>query len=159
MPEVPVTRTPETLLPRPEAGPSNPEIGAEHIPIPEASPEQAAGDGQPYPRTTIVPTVPVPPSAMAPGLPAVEAILSDRLGDTYLRMDPQTQVRFKEVGEETARQIHGLLQAAKVQTQKILLLIINWLKIIPGVNQFFLEQEAKIKADKLLALHDQQKSN
>lgn len=96
---------------------------------------------------------------MAPGLPAVEAILSDRLGDTYLRMDPQTQVRFKEVGEETARQIHGLLQAAKVQTQKILLLIINWLKIIPGVNQFFLEQEAKIKADKLLALHDQQKSN
>jgi len=28
----------------------------------------------------------------------------------------------------------------------------NWLKLIPGVNKFFLEQEAKIKTDEVLKL-------
>lgn len=50
--------------------------------------------------------------------------------------------------------IGTMLQATKVQTKKIVELLLAWLRIIPGVNRFFLEQEAKIKADKLLALRN-----
>ena len=56
------------------------------------------------------------------------------------------------MGEETASKIAQLLEAAKVKTRKIFDLIVKWLRIIPGINRFFLEQEAKIKADKILRL-------
>jgi len=36
---------------------------------------------------------------------------------------------------------------------------LDWLKILPGVNKFFLEQEAKIKTDKILALKNKNNQN
>ena len=48
------------------------------------------------------------------------------------------------------------MQQTKIQVKKIFILIISWLKIIPGVNKFFLEQEAKIKADRILDLKNRQ---
>jgi hypothetical protein len=44
-----------------------------------------------------------------------------------------------------------------VSTKKIFVLIRAWLKIIPGVNRFFLEQEAKIKTDKILFVTEEEK--
>jgi hypothetical protein len=41
--------------------------------------------------------------------------------------------------------------------KKILALIRDWLKLIPGVNRFFLEQEAKIKTDKILLAAEEKK--
>jgi len=41
------------------------------------------------------------------------------------------------------------VRTAKFSFRKALGLIRDWLRIIPGVNRFFLEQEAKIKADKI----------
>ena len=35
---------------------------------------------------------------------------------------------------------------------KIIDVIKKWLSIIPGINKFFLEQEAKIKTDKIMEL-------
>ena len=46
--------------------------------------------------------------------------------------------------------INELLSHAKVKVNKIIALIRDWLKLIPGINKFFLEQETKIKADNLL---------
>lgn len=90
-----------------------------------------------------------PPAALEQ---QVESVLSEGLLATYRDLDPATKIRFKQVGEATARTISGLLRETKVQVKKIIDLLVSWLRIIPGVNAFFLEQEAKIKADKLLAL-------
>ena len=108
-----------------------------------------------------IPVVPPNPSVQALDvMPAqtpelvreVEHVLAQGLDETYRQLDPATQVKFKLAGEETATKISVLLGDVKDQTKKILQLIIVWLRIIPGVNQYFLEQEAKIKADKLLRL-------
>lgn len=82
----------------------------------------------------------------------IEKVLSEGLNEVYQKLSPVAKQEFKIKGEATAGAIKELLLSTKVQTKKILALIINWLKMLPGVNRFFLEQEAKIKTDKLLAL-------
>lgn len=91
-----------------------------------------------------------------PHYQAVEKILEADLGEVYRELPPDKQREFKIKGEVTAVQIARLLDSSKIKltqlSQKIFALLINWLKIIPGLNRFFLEQEAKIKADKILTL-------
>jgi hypothetical protein len=82
----------------------------------------------------------------------VEKLLEEGLEDAYKEMTPIQQQEFKIKGEKTALEIRSLLKGTHVKIKKIFLLIIEWLKIIPGLNRFFLEQEAKIKADKIIAL-------
>ena len=84
----------------------------------------------------------------------VEDILAADLEEMYLKLAPEKQQEFKGKGEETARQINNLLDQAKVKIGKIISLIKKWLSLLPGVNRFFLEQEAKIKADKIVKLRD-----
>jgi hypothetical protein len=83
----------------------------------------------------------------------IEKILERDLGDQYARLSPIAKQEFKIKGEETAIKIKELLQSTHVKVKKILLLIIEWLKMLPGINKFFLEQEAKIKTDQLIELH------
>jgi len=87
--------------------------------------------------------------AKSESLIQIEKILEEDLGEIYLKMTPSERLAFKAKGEETATKIEQLLKKAKVAGRKILKLIIAWLKLIPGVNKFFLEQEAKIKVDRL----------
>ena len=87
----------------------------------------------------------------------IEDILAEDLTDLYLKMTPSQQELFREKGEETAGKIRELLIVAKVNARKVLDLIRSWLKMIPGVNRFFLEQEAKIKTDKILDAANQRK--
>ncbi len=87
-------------------------------------------------------------------LAAIENILSDHLDELFIEMTPDQQVAFKNKGEETAQKIEVLLQQTKVKAKEVLQLIKEWLKLIPGVNKFFLEQEAKIKTDRIFNLHD-----
>ena len=82
----------------------------------------------------------------------IERVLSADLEEMYFEMPPDVQASFKKKGEETARAVHALLQKTRVNVKKIAKLIINWLKLIPGVNKFFLEQESKIKIDEVLKL-------
>lgn len=83
---------------------------------------------------------------------AVDSILADGLNEVFLKMTPEEQRRFKAEGEKTAKEINGLLDKAKVGVSKVISLIKRWLGLIPGVNKYFLEQEAKIKADKILKI-------
>ncbi len=80
----------------------------------------------------------------------IERILEEDLGDLYLKMDAAHQRIFKEEGEKTVRQIERVILTGKSVLSRITELIRRWLKLIPGVNKFFIEQEAKIKADKIL---------
>ncbi len=86
-----------------------------------------------------------------PEVKKIENILAEDLEDIYKNLPSEKQVEFKKRGEETAVQISLLLKNVKIKVKEVLELIRDWLKIIPGVNKFFLEQEAKIKTDKLLS--------
>jgi hypothetical protein len=87
----------------------------------------------------------------------IENILQEDLTDMYLAMPPEKQKAFKQKGEETTGKIRKLVSATKVNTKKVFGLIKDWLKMIPGVNKFFLEQEAKIKTDKILLVTEEKK--
>ena len=80
----------------------------------------------------------------------LESLLSQDLTDIFLQMTPEQQVAFKAKGEETASKIREMINQTKVSARKIFHLIREWLKMIPGVNKFFLEKEAKIKTDKIV---------
>ncbi len=82
----------------------------------------------------------------------IDMILSDGLNDVFLSMTPKQQKKFQEEGIETVNKINKLLGQTKIRVKKIIDLIRRWLKNIPKVNKYFLEQEAKIKTDKILKL-------
>jgi hypothetical protein len=84
----------------------------------------------------------------------VEKIMEEGLKDAYRELTPVQRQEFKIKGEETAFKIRQLLRSTRVKVKSIFKLLIEWLKLLPGVNRFFLEQEAKIKADKILALKE-----
>ncbi len=82
----------------------------------------------------------------------IEKIMEEGLNEAYQRLSPIAKQEFKIKGEQTALKIRDLLKAGHVKVKKILRLLLDWLRVLPGVNRFFLEQEAKIKADKIIAL-------
>lgn len=82
----------------------------------------------------------------------IEKIMEEDLKDMFATLSPIAQQEFKIKGEETAFKIRELLKSSHVKVKNIFELIISWLKILPGVNKFFLEQEAKIKTDKIFLL-------
>lgn len=143
----------------PEAVPSAPsvELATETL-------ETSRGPEQPIGPETAVSEI-APPAAVTPAVPIpsayaqkdrltqqIESVLEEDLTDLFLTMNPVAQQAFKAQGEETISKIRLLLSAATINTKKIFLLIRDWLKLIPGVNRFFLEQEAKIKTDKIVHL-------
>lgn len=148
-------RKPEQIKKAPEfVVPAAPEMAK---PVVEQLPseEQAVqAPSEQVSEATFLPPPPLPPSAPPvvkdEVTQEIESILSEDLTDLFLKMNPEQQEEFRAKGEETASKIRVLLSSAKVGVKKILGLITEWLKFIPGVNKFFLEQEAKIKTDKIL---------
>ncbi len=132
---------------------ASPEKKAEQIPVaPEKAPEiLKAGEAAPVaPR----PVTPVALSYQEQRAQAIDAVLAEGLNEVFLKMDAKRQQEFKKRGEETVKKINTLLDKTKVKASKIIDLIKAWLKLIPGINLFFLEQEAKIKADKIIKIKD-----
>jgi len=85
----------------------------------------------------------------------VERVLEENLLDVYLSLPPAARARFKAEGEATALKLRVMFEKAKVRAKDVLHLILNWLKLIPGVNRYFLAQEAKIKTDKIILLAEE----
>ncbi len=82
----------------------------------------------------------------------IDNILSEGLNEVFLKMNSTEQAAFKKNGEETVLKINKLLMETKVKVNKIVELIRKWLQLIPGVNRFFIEQEVKIKADRIIKI-------
>jgi len=82
----------------------------------------------------------------------VEKIMEQDLSDAFAELTTIQKQEFKMKGERTAFAIRALLKNTHVKVKAIFKLIFEWLKLLPGINKFFLEQEAKIKTDKILAL-------
>lgn len=145
---------------------------AENLPLPEgrfetpgtaeAEKENLPAGEEKKPETEEnLPRRPVSRRAVAP-LPAtldplaqkIEKILEENVGDAYELLSPIAKQEFKLKGEVVAQKISELLKSAHVKVKKVFQLILEWLKMLPGVNRFFLEQEAKIKTDRIIALHN-----
>ena len=82
----------------------------------------------------------------------IENILASGLNEIYLSLAPEKQKIIKKTGEETARKINKLLSKARINIGAIVKLIKKWLSLIPGINRYFIEQEAKIKADEIIKI-------
>lgn len=161
------TNKPEWKLSRPESPTPGEGVGAseqkEQEPSKENTTESAdlktkeiAPGIKPSPRRPTRTTTPIPQVRDEIAV-RIEKILEDGVGDAFSRLSPVAKQEFKLKGEQTAIAIRDLLKASHIQIKKIFRLIFEWLKVLPGINHFFLEQEAKIKADRIIAIHDQLK--
>lgn len=82
----------------------------------------------------------------------IQRILSEDIVDLYKNLpDEQKRVVLRE-GKYTIRTLIELVRRAKCRAKEIVELIRRWLQKIPGINRFFAEQEAKIKAQKIMML-------
>jgi len=88
----------------------------------------------------------------------VEQIMEEGLKEAFQELTPVQRQEFKIKGEETALKIRDILRASHVRVKRIFQLLFEWLKMLPGINRFFLEQEAKIKADKIMTMREQAKA-
>ncbi len=84
----------------------------------------------------------------------IEHVMQAGLEDAFRELSVVKQQEFKVKGEETARAIRQLLRSTHVKIKKIFALLMEWLKLLPGINRYYLEQEAKIKADRIMGLKD-----
>lgn len=136
-PEVPET-TPEVL-----------ESQQEEEESAQEAKEQAAAEVSGEGPGSIPPPPPAPVPPKDPDLAAIEELLAEDLVDIYVNLPDSKKPAFKKKGEEVAAVVKQMVDSGKFQAKKILDLIREWLRMIPGINKFFLEQEAKIKADKI----------
>jgi hypothetical protein len=93
------------------------------------------------------------PAAKSVNLQKIENILQEDLEKLYFDMDEAHRRLFKEEGERAAAKIEKFLISCKSVAIKVLEIIKNWLRLIPGINKFFIEQEAKIKTDKIIKIN------
>lgn len=139
---IPTIETPATMegrievsQPQAEQIPTDEELHLEPLPVVPATP------------ATFVSTPTVSPTHKA-----IERILEEDLIPLYRELTPEQKIIFRTQGELTASKIEALLRETKVRVGEIIKLIMLWLSFLPGVNKFFIEQEAKLKADKILFL-------
>lgn len=156
MPTQPQNLSPEIRKTGVESSPAESELPVESALTVEKAPAQAVKQAlEAIPPVSPVPPVPpVSPVPKSAELQEIESILAEDLDALYKELPPGKQLEFKKKGEETATAIDKILHSAKINIRKIIELIKSWLKIIPGVNKYFLEQEAKIKGDELLEYHE-----
>lgn len=82
----------------------------------------------------------------------VEKILEYGLGDYIPDMPEEARERFLKKGGEVAAQLSVMVRTLNVQVSLVVGLIKEWLLTIPGVNRYYIEQEAKIKTDQIVEL-------
>ena len=157
--------TPELQSARPETGaPPSPETqrGPENAPAEIGHQDTAAPEKAPSTIERFLPMLrrskkPVLPQVRDQATQRLEKILEEGLNESFQRLSPIAQQEFKIKGEETAVKIRDLLKSGHSKAKKIFKLILEWLRLLPGINRFFLEQEAKIKTDRILQAKEQLK--
>ncbi|MBI4599910.1 hypothetical protein HY732_03225 [Candidatus Uhrbacteria bacterium] len=111
--------------------------------------EKPKAAGAPAAIPTAAPVRPLKKSAL---LSSIENVLEEGLLSIYKDLTPKQRKQFKHEGERVAATIEKVLKKAQVKLIELIRIIRRWLQMLPGVNVFFLEQEAKIKAEKILSL-------
>lgn len=112
----------------------------------------------------------VPVSVARPAAPAaapqksplrqeIENVLEEDLLPLYRELTPKQRKQFKDTGEKTAAAIELALKRVKVTIIEIIRLIRKWLLLLPHANVFFIEQEAKIKAERIYQIKNEQEES
>ncbi len=143
--------TPETLHPEAEAErlrpPEKPgHIGAETPPITAVDDQLQTKNRESTPPSTL--EIDSRTSLES----RVDRLLAEGLDATYAAMIPEQQQRFKQAGEATTRRLTALLAKPRPAVEAVIQAIVGWLKFIPEANPYYLEQEAAIKAEKVISL-------
>ena len=86
----------------------------------------------------------------------IQAILRDNLGEATAAMPEEAKTRFWAKAQEIGVVVADMVRQYKVEVKRVLHLLVEWLHTIPGVNKFFLEQEAKLKTDRILQFEQEQ---
>lgn len=110
----------------------------------------------PIPRVPVTAELPIVRQINDDVLKKVEDILSSGLSEIYSGLPADKKTVFRQKGEQAATAIRTMMQKGTLKVHTVLHLIREWLRTIPGVNKFFLEQEAKIKTDQIFAYHNKQ---
>jgi hypothetical protein len=132
-----------------ELAPEQTQTVEEQGETPQAAPSQQAQTGQHI--STLQERV-ATPHTKSERLVEIERIMGDGLEDIYNNLEPQVQQTVKAEGEKAANEIEGIIEQGKAVAKKVLSILRGWLEKIPGVNNFFLEQESKLKTDKIMAI-------
>lgn len=83
----------------------------------------------------------------------IESALADEsLQRIYAGLPPVVQGRFRDDGSTLAAWIETAITTGKLILKELHHHIVAWLRIIPRVNHWYLQQEAKVKTDAILAI-------
>jgi hypothetical protein len=154
---------PEDILPKEENLVEADEKAKERLP--ESKDEFLEKPLEQAPVTKVIEGQPTTAAALPPAAPKdeitveVEKILEDGLGEHFSKLKPEEQKIFKQKGEQTSKELAGMVRGLQVKMKRALQLVRDWLLCIPGINKFFLEQEAKIKVDRLVDLVEARKES
>jgi hypothetical protein len=143
-----------SFLPGQEQAPVQPEQSVEH----ESPVLQPAAPQEMQAQVQVAPQVAAPVSAqqfVTPDprsgvLKKVEGLLADGLKELYMSLPEARRAAFKTTGEAVANTITDMIMLGKAKVKEIWKLIGEWLRTVPGVNKYFLEQEIKIKTDRIM---------
>jgi hypothetical protein len=90
----------------------------------------------------------------------VEKILEEGLAEHWKTMPEALKPMFKQKGEQVAKAISQMIKqsitndlemkgAKELDVADVMELVLEWLRMLPRTNKYWLEQEAKIKTDRL----------
>ncbi len=148
-------KTNETEIVRPEMPEVTPEKKGEQRVVPTSEKDIHGEHETPLPSITPRPSQAKQAAPQkSPLRQEIENVLEEDLVELYRSLTPRQKQQFKETGERTAAHIEKLLRKVRITVIEIIRLIRRWLILLPGVNIFFVEKEAKIKAERILALKD-----
>ena len=73
----------------------------------------------------------------------IEKIMEEDLKDAFKELDIIQKEEFKIKGEDTALKIRAAMRQAKIKVKTIIRLLVQWLKMLPGVNRFLLSRKRR----------------
>lgn len=160
IPPAPVEPTPS--VPEPVAVPEPPKPEPASTETTPAAVEQLAKPEATPPVSSGVPVVQSLQSAVAAAPKSderkeIEELMSEGLSEVYQAMTPEQQAKFRAKGEEVATKIEVMMKTFSATAKKVVDLVREWLKLIPGVNKYFLEQESKLKTDHIIKMQRRKK--
>jgi hypothetical protein len=140
----------------PEVPPPPEQLPEQHLEKIELDPTASSATTTPLPYVAVTASPAPRPLPKDVILIEVESILSENIAVLYKNLPAEKKQIFKNRGEQVATQINAMIKSGLLRIKKILELIREWLIIIPGINHFYLEQESKIKADKIQLMYERE---
>ncbi|MFA6446865.1 MAG: hypothetical protein WCW31_01250 [Patescibacteria group bacterium] len=158
MPDLAQNPIPEQILPKPEvvAPVEQIEISslrADQLALEEAEKSPALRDEEGE-QESIPTEQEVKAFEKDPVLVEIEGILEKDLKDIFMSLPAETKPLFKQKGEQIAKAITDAIKLNRLNSDEIMGMIFDWLKLIPGVNLGYLEQEAGLKTRKILEYYN-----